>query len=294
MILSQTPWLATALLTLDATGSAAGSSAFPTDLDAPGDLAPIVLGFGFWQPANQIGVGGVAAFAVAAFLVATAAVGVRWSTGADRWPLVALGLVGLVIAVASGLPDIDRAFERLTELAPFTAVREGQRMAALLVFVVTVFAARGLTMATRENRAAAVGAGVALGGSAILLVGGSLWGLDGRIDPVPLPESWNRASRIVERAPGPTLALPWNQFFDLDVADGRRTHHPVPICSSTPAGRNRAIRASQPFPPSSIGSSTEAMSRSTSTGSVYVGSSFCPTAGATSKLPSPSSPASAG
>ena len=62
---------------------------------------------------------------------------------------------------------------------------------------------------------------------AVLVISPALWGLGGRVDPVGVPESWNDARSVIESRPGTTLALPWNQYVDLQIADGRRTYLPV-------------------------------------------------------------------
>ena len=44
--------------------------------------------------------------------------------------------------------------------------------------------------------------------AAFVLIGPSLWGFGGQVDPVDRPPEWAEARRLVDAEPGPVLALP--------------------------------------------------------------------------------------
>ncbi len=226
---TQVPWLVPALVSVgDATGAAA-SERFETRFDDAAGLVRLLVGHGFWRGSNQLGATGAWTVLAAALLALLAWAGIRWAGRPDRGPLLALGLVGLAVTLASRVPGIDRAYDELTQRVVFAPVREGHRLLALTLFAVVVFAARGLDLVLSGRPAAVrLGGGVLLGAGALALAWPALWGLDGSVTDHPVPDAWAEAERLVDAEPGLTLALPWSQYFDVAIADGRRAHHPVP------------------------------------------------------------------
>ncbi len=226
---TQVPWLIPALASVgDATGAAASES-FETDFDDLASALLLLVGHGFWRGSNQLGTTGAVAVLAAALLAVLAWAGVRWAGGPHRWSLVGLGLVGLGITLASRVPGIETAYDQLTRRVVFAPIREGQRLLVFTVFAVVVLAGRGLDLVlTGRPRPVRIGSGMLLGGAALTLAWPSLWGLDGAATDHAVPADWQRADQIVDADPGLTLALPWSQYFDVAIADGRRAHHPVP------------------------------------------------------------------
>ena len=66
-------------------------------------------------------------------------------------------------------------------------------------------------------------------GAALLLVAPSLWGFGGQVDPIDRPPEWAEARHLVDRDPGPVLALPFTQYVRPDVVDGHLVHQPLPF-----------------------------------------------------------------
>lgn len=228
-VLSQTPWLLPALVSIGDASGAAGSSQFETTVSSGADLARLVIGFGFWRDANQLGWENAWTLLVALLVLLFAGIGVRWGVQRQKLQLVALGALGLAVSLASVVPGVRTVYDRLTEVALFAPLREGQRLLGFTVLAAIVLAARGLDALLDGARRPAVWAtGAALGATMLTVTGGALWGLDGATDAHAVPDSWYEAAAIVETEPGLTLALPWSQYFDVSIADGRRGHHPLP------------------------------------------------------------------
>jgi hypothetical protein len=56
-----------------------------------------------------------------------------------------------------------------------------------------------------------------------------LWGAEGQLSPVRVPDEWDDARAQVAREPGTVVALPWAQYYDLNIADGRRVNVVFPL-----------------------------------------------------------------
>ena len=65
-------------------------------------------------------------------------------------------------------------------------------------------------------------------GLALGLVGPSLWGFGGLLEPVRQPAEWAEARRMVTRASRSVLALPWGQYLRPTLIEGRLVHQPLP------------------------------------------------------------------
>lgn len=227
---TQVPWLAPAIAALGDADGAAGSERFRTDVDTVADAVRLLVGFGFWRGSNQLGHQNAGAVLVALLLAVLAGAGWRWGRGDHRGVLSSLAVFGLCVAAASTVPGVDDAYADLTRVIVFAPLREGQRLLVFVVLALVVFAARGLDTVLDERPSRvhlAGGFGFAL--AAIVLAGGSWWGLDGAAGDHDVPAAWDEAAAVVESDPGLVLALPWSQYFDVVAADGRRGHHPVPF-----------------------------------------------------------------
>jgi hypothetical protein len=65
--------------------------------------------------------------------------------------------------------------------------------------------------------------------AALWLASSALWGIDSRLRPVELPPEWAQARQIVNDNPGTVAALPWHQYFNLEVDGVRRVLNPLPL-----------------------------------------------------------------
>jgi hypothetical protein len=73
-----------------------------------------------------------------------------------------------------------------------------------------------------------VGSSLAVAGAlplaaAIVLAVPAAWGFGGELRPVHLPPEWAQARAAVDKEPGTVLALPWFQYYTLDLARDRLT-----------------------------------------------------------------------
>ncbi len=157
--------------------------------------------------------------------------GARRPRAPDRWRCraAALAAVAAVIALASATPVLDSLYDALSRTPLGQPLRESQRVLPLaLVFLAPAAAHGARRIGARAPRPALRGAPAAILAAGLLLVISPwLWGVGGRLDPVDVPASWDEAKELVD-GDGTVLALPWHQYFDLEVADGRRVHHPLP------------------------------------------------------------------
>jgi hypothetical protein len=229
-VFAQLPWLLPGLIVVAAGPQAADATAFDTDLDGPGGILGLVLGYGFWQAGNQLAVGGPWIALLALVVLTLAVVGARDLPGGWGRRAAALAGIAVLIASAGSIPVLEGAYDAVSRTALGGPLRESQRFLVLaLVFLAPAAAhgakrvgARAAGPALRSAPAAVVAAAV------LLLISPWLWGAEGRLDSVEVPDSWYDARELVD-GEGTVLALPWHQYFDLEAADGRRVFHPLPV-----------------------------------------------------------------
>ncbi len=228
---TQVPWLVPALFGLGAAAGDVGSAAFGTDVDGIADAIGLLVGFGFWRSVNQVGADGVVVVVVALALLALAVSGYRYgSRRTESRVVAALGIVGFVVVVAAVVPPIATWVDAATGTVVFAPVRESHRLIVFTVFALVAFGVRGAEVATAlRTRALRWVAALMIAAASVALMGASWWGLDGQLDTVEIPRAWDEVAKVIEAEPGTTLVLPWNQYFDVEIAAHRRAHHPLPF-----------------------------------------------------------------
>lgn len=228
---TQVPWLVPALFGLGAAAGDVGAAAFRTDLDDVVDAIGLLIGFGFWRSTNQVGDDGVVAVIVALGLFALAISGYRYAPRRDEAVLVAaLGAVAFVFVVASAVAPVSTVVDRLTDTVVFAPIRESHRLVVFTVFALVAFGVRGAEVATALRSPVVRGcAAVVLAGAAVAAMAPSVWGLDDQLARVEIPAAWGDVRDAIDDDPATTLVLPWSQYFDVAIASGRRSHHPLPF-----------------------------------------------------------------
>jgi hypothetical protein len=231
-VIGQLPWLASlAAVTVTSRGtSIAGSSAFHPPLENAGDVARLLAGMGFWNAPFQVGrEQATLAAAVGLLLLALALLGIRELPPRWRLPLTALGIGSLVFSASSsiwGLEHITNSFTDTPIGAPF---RETQRfLVPYLVWACPAAALGAARMARSVRPALEATARIAPFAAALALAGPALWGLGGQLDPATFPKEWHEARQVVNAQPGTVLALPWYQYFTLDIAHNHLVLDVVP------------------------------------------------------------------
>jgi hypothetical protein len=223
--IGQLPWLVPGLVVATQGVDPAGAAAFSTRLDGPLGLVRVAAGQGYFIADFDVGGGRLVIPLAGAALLAVALLGRRRLPEAWGGRAGALAVVGFLVAVSSGLPGIDRAYEWVADSAVGLPLREGQRVLPLFLVWLAPAAALGWER-LRPRFAAAPFAAVGVG---LVLVGPSLWGFGGQLDPVPTPPDWADARRVVESDPGPLLALPFTQYVRPNLLDGHLVHQPLPF-----------------------------------------------------------------
>jgi hypothetical protein len=211
---------------------------------APGVFGSALLlaGQGFWRPASQVGRTGLAAVVLGVALAGLAAAGAATLPASWRTRGAALGAAGLAMALASALPGVRTIHAHLTASGPLAAARDGQRFMPLALVWLMPAAAAGAARLARSPRSPQSQPGPSParwldggGWPALLPLGIALaLGAPALADTwtalrvVHLPASWAVARSDVRARPGPVLALPWHEYMNLTVADGRRVLNPLP------------------------------------------------------------------
>jgi hypothetical protein len=201
----------------------------PTGESAP-DAVRLLAGHGFWQSLYQVGSEqGWVAVGIGGALLGLALLGHRDLPSVMRTRLAGVAAVGIGVPFAARMPGLQSAFDWLSGAAPGLALREPQRLLVLYLLWLAPAAALGAGRVAAGLRGWYSGAMAAAPAVlALILTAPGLWGVQGTLQPVAIPESWEQARAHVRAEPGTVLALPWHRYFDLGAAEGRRVLNPMP------------------------------------------------------------------
>ena len=229
VLTAQIPWLVPGLVVYAQGTRIAGSGSFSTDLGGVGGPLRLLAGHGFWQRGFQVGgTTGIAAPLLGVALLGLALIGHRRLLG-DLNRLGWLAGVALAWALASGLSSTRGVYATLTSWPGGAMLREGQRILVPALLWMAVAVASSLPELTRRAGRGAEVLGAAPVAVVALLVAPGVWGAGGQMRSVDLPAGWEEAREIVRADVGPVLALPWFEYLELEVADGRTVLNPLPI-----------------------------------------------------------------
>ena len=231
LVLSQLPWVVPGIVVLSATPDLADSSTFFAQVARlPGGL-DVLAGHGFWSDSYQVGGNGnLIAAALGVVMLALAFRGHRRLPKAWRNGAAAAALVGLIVPLAGALAPTRAILEAFTSLPLGAPFRDTQRLLPLYLVWLAPAAALGAdaTAARFDGALQSVMRAVPL--AIALVVGGpGLFGVNGRLEPTEIPNAWYEARELIGDDPGTVLALPWENYLDLQIAGSRRVHHPAPI-----------------------------------------------------------------
>jgi hypothetical protein len=228
------PWIvAGALHPSGGASDPAGVAAFAARGEGwGGPLLSLLAGAGIWNadavPASR---GSALVPVTTLLLVGLAAVG--WSTReALRGPgrrLVALGTVGLLLALAATLPGTSQLLEFAVREVPGAGLlRDAQKWVAWWGLPLAVGAGLGARRLGRQVRVEGLpGLGAVVAGTALLLpviaVPDLVWGVGGRLDPVRYPAEWGhvREALAAEAGDGDVLVLPFGAYRAFAWNDSR-------------------------------------------------------------------------
>lgn len=233
LALSQLSWLLPGAIVMSQEILPAGPEAFRTEAGSVGEILAVVVGAGFWDGTNQIGPAPVVMAGLGLILVGLAVIGIRDRSRMPSARLAGLAGLGLAAAVLPALPGLRGLADAAVSLPGGAPLRESHRLLPLWLVALAPTAAVGADRLARRlhraGRARLGGAAVLLPlAAALVLAGPGAWGLGGRLDPVRFPADWQAVKTAVTARPGTVVALPWHQYLDLEIADGRRVHNPLP------------------------------------------------------------------
>lgn len=239
VLLSCLIWLAPSVSVLAAGAGVSGAGKFATVVDGPTGLGRLLLGGGFWR-GDDLGAAGPGVLLLAVAMLGLAVVGHQDLPERLRGRLLATGLVGLALALASAVPVVRDGYRWFTDLPVGAPFRESQRSLCLWLAWLAPAAALGATRVARtlhrraraDDRWFLHGASTAVPWSmavgVVLLAAPGWWGADGSLRPVKFPAGWAEVGRRIDAQPGTVLALPWKEYLDVSFAGGRRVLNPLP------------------------------------------------------------------
>ena len=274
VLAAQLPWIVPGIIVYSEGASIVDAAPFASYAEGTEGLAQLLAGHGFWNPLYQVGQEGGWLVGLAGIaLLALAVVGTRDLPRPWRAPMAGLAAFGLLAAAASAAPrgedlgpvarlqvHVADAYVWLTQNPVGSIVREGQRLLPLYLVWLAPAAALGarhlarlLLRTGRTGWRAPVASMVQVLPIvlAVLLAAPGAWGIDPRLRPIDVPQDWADARALIEADPGTVLALPWHQYFNLEVDGIRRVLNPLPLylggdvlVSSNPelAGQDRRER----------------------------------------------------
>lgn len=230
LVIAQLPWLVPGIVVYAQGISPAAAADFATSADGVGGPLRVLAGHGFWQDTFQVGHGWFGVALVGAVLLGLAVLGHGDLPASWRRPAAWLAVVGVVLALASVVPVVQRIHAELAG-TPFGApLREGHRLLPLYLVWMAPAAALGARRLaadrTGARRVVLLAAPIVL---ALWLALPGLWGAGGQLDPVDIPPEWAEARAIVRENGGTVVSLPWAQYFNLNVAGGRRVNAVMPL-----------------------------------------------------------------
>ncbi len=233
----QLPWLVPlAVVGVAGTGrDLARASDFAPVLGSAADAARLVAGQGFWNTGFQIGQD-LPWLSALAGLVLLASACLGWSRVPQGWrgPLGVVAAVALAVAVATAVPGLSSIVDDLSATVLGAPFRDSQRQLVPFLLLLAVAAGLGADrLATWRTSTPIAGSLVGIGAAlplaaAIVLAVPAAGGFGGQVRPVHLPGEWAQAKAAVAREPGTVLALPWFEYYTLDINRNRLTLGIVP------------------------------------------------------------------
>jgi len=237
--MAQSVWVVPGLVAL-ARGvplPATDAEAFATRVDGPADLARLVVGGGFFVGSEDVaGSGNTPAAVLGLVLLVVVVLGGAVRRGRPGGHTRALGvltassLVGAVLVLAPVLPLVASVWDRATDWALFSPVREPHKFwplpaAGLLVAVADVVG--------RPVRAVTRGVGTVLiaaviGALTVVVAWPGLWGAGGRLVAEDRPTGWLAIEEALVSEEGPVIVFPWRRYDRLDLSNGRNVLQPLP------------------------------------------------------------------
>ena len=230
VLVGQLLWLVPGLIVFRQGVRLAAGADFATRAPGLGGPFRLLAGHGFWQDTFQVGHGQLGVALLGGALLVLAVLGHQALPGAWRRPAGWLAALAVGVALASALPGLDTVFGRVAATPVGAPLREGQRLLPLYLVWMAPAAALGARRladgVTGARRAAWLALPVV---AAVWLAVPGLWGAGGQLEAVRIPDEWAEAREVVRDGGGTVVSLPWAQYFNLNVAGGRRVNDVMPL-----------------------------------------------------------------
>ena len=203
-----------------------GTRAFGAAPDTPlGLVGSLLSGGGMWNSAAHPEERMTWPVAVAGLVLAVGALGVLvlGRRRSSLIPLVGAGLMGLIVAAASGSAWCAPAWGRLLATAPGGGLlRDGHKFVALWAILVAVGVGLLVELTMRIPAGFAFSAAATLVALPLVLLPSMAWGFGGRLAAHVVPQDLRAGASAISGAPaGVVGVLPWGQYRQYEWNDER-------------------------------------------------------------------------
>ncbi|MCB1028503.1 MAG: hypothetical protein KDB24_12165 [Microthrixaceae bacterium] len=244
VVAAQALWLVPGTAVAAAVGfNQPGGQGFRVSLSGLGAPARLLIGEGYFQvEAGSVPLPGAWGVVLGVAIGVLAAIGLvanrRRSPEPDEASTisrVACGWAGAVALAIGLLVPLSGLFEGTAELwadisavQPFNLAREPHRLFLVAWLVLVPGVAWGAQWLGRRVEALEPLAQVLALAMALVLVAPQVWGMDGQLRGVELPEAWAEVRNRVRSDPGTVATAPQWSYAFYEVGDVRRSYNPWP------------------------------------------------------------------
>ena len=224
----QLVWFTPGLVLLLQSPDLVDADAFPAGVGGWWGPFRILVGHGFWQRVLQIGgEPSISTLLIGSLFAVLSVAGWRVLPHGWRRPALVGAAAAAVLLLAESFPGLRSVYGDATDLPGLGAIRTAHRVVPMISIVVCVAVSAGATRlargAARPSRLATLSLPVA---AALVLAVPGFWGLEGTLEPVEIPASWDEARELTSDD-GTVLVLPWHRYQNISVADDRRVLNPA-------------------------------------------------------------------
>lgn len=231
------PWILPGLATAGAPADEFGVTAFAARADTPFGVLGSLLGLGgIWKesataPGRGVALlGGTALLLSLLALLGTASLVRRGPHRQPAGALLAVGLLGVLLALAPATPAVGLVEWVVTDVPGGGLLRDSQKWVALLLPALLLGLA-AVVDRLGERLGSPTAPGVALALVPVAVLPGLAWGLLGTLSPATYPDDWHAARDVLQREAGDgarSVVLPFGLYRRFDWNHGHAVLDPLP------------------------------------------------------------------